>query len=41
LAEGSVRHMAVKLIEKRLRAEGIAPPYPVRSMLQPGPPSKT
>ena len=41
LAEGPVRHMAVKRLEERLRAEGIAPPYPVRSMLQPGPPPKT
>jgi small-conductance mechanosensitive channel len=36
LSEGPVRHMAVKRLVERLRAEGIAPPYPVRSMLQPG-----
>lgn len=40
LAEGAVRHMAVKLLDQRLRAEGIAPPYPVRSMLQTGPSPK-
>ena len=44
LAEGAVRHMALKRLEQRLRAEGIAPPYPVRSVspprVEPGPPSK-
>ena len=41
LAEGVVRHAAVKRLDERLRAEGIAPPYPVRSVLQPEPSPKT
>jgi small-conductance mechanosensitive channel len=40
LSEGPVRHMAVKLLDERLRGEGIAPPYPVRSMIQTGIPPK-